>query len=653
MQLGIRLLAYYFVLMKKALCLIAVLCSISMAAQDYIKKRVVSEKGIPLAFSTVMLKPSNKGVIANEDGFFILPRGPLYEADSVHISHIGYYKKAIPAAELENTPIISLLEEKNELAQVLIKSDTEKQWVETIFKAFQNRRDSQLEQKLSGRLSLRSYEGDSPVEVLEGEAALKMKNTGMPEKIEFAYLNTNMDTGNVASFYSIHTSKLIEQIGLFERSEVSGWPLHPGRLGKRTIAKEFQIDLIKYNVANEISEFELISKTDEYLSAKVWINDKQNQILKYQIFGKNLRAVPVVSIIRGKKIDNFDAYLEFEFNAENQRLNFLVWDLNFTIGNTQHINSSIRLFVSDDTLQEPIFINDKFYHDYAMAAMLPPRSEKLDTEFTLGRSKKDQEALQSLQDMSSKLETSLVFWDANTPFDLENIRVKRAKSRGGFSTVYGANTAVLNQKYNLSFNGVVFLNSKQQYEVKAFFDRAVSSIPDISEPSFKLLVNLLFDEYAYAAGRIAADARNEEINSLKKIEKEELDLRENRLLINSKGGNDLTFLLQQNRTNYEIHGIDRFLQLNERSMDSVLFENFDKHIDPESPVQLALAHLIVGEYNRSLGIIKAMPEKNGAALYIKALNMYFKNLCDNYKESLTEAEKAGFPVPELAKSLCQ
>ncbi|MEM9050957.1 MAG: hypothetical protein AAGC47_02790 [Bacteroidota bacterium] len=639
--------------MKKALCLIALAFSCSIQAQEYIKKRVVTEEGVPLAFSTVIMKPSNKGTIANEDGFFILPIAEIQKADSIYISHIGFQKKGIQAMALENLPIISLEEELNELAQIEIKSDTEKKWVETIFNAFQKRRESSLENKLSGRLSLRSYEGDSPVEVLEGEASVELDNTGLPLELDFAYLSTNMDTGNVPSFFSIHTSKLIEQMRLFERSEVSGWPLHPARLGKRSIGKDFQIDLINYNIQNEVSEFELISKTDEFLSARVWINESNEQILKYEIFGNALNIIPVVSLIKGKKIENFNARLEFDFSEEEEILSFLVWDLNFTIDQTQEIKSSVKFFISTDTLQEPLFLDELFYHDYAMAAMLPPRSERLDKEFSLSRSKKDEEALGGLQEMSSRLETNLVFWSPDYPFDIGLVQTRKPDSNGANSRTRGSNQPTLNQKYQLSFNGVVYLTAQNEFEMKAFFDRNASSIPADYEYSLELLINLLFDEYAYAAARIAADAGSKDLISLQKLERQELELREDRLLINSKGGNDLTFMLKQNKSNYEIQGIDRFYQLHKRSFDSPLFESFDKHIDPESQTDLALAHLLVGEYNKSLGIIRAMRNPEGEALYIKALNLYFKNLCDNYKVALEDAEKAGFPIPELATSLCR
>ncbi|MCH2215584.1 MAG: hypothetical protein MK086_10465 [Flavobacteriales bacterium] len=638
--------------MKNILCLFAVACSLSLSAQDYIKKRVVTQDGIPLGFSTVILKPSNKGTIANEDAFFILPTSDLHEADSIYISHVGFQKKGLRTAELQNIPIISLLNETNELAQIEIESNTEKKWVETIFNAFQRRRELELNKKVSGRLALRSYEGKNPVEVLEGEAAVEFDKAGLPKSIDFAYLSTNMDTGNTPSFFSIHTSILIENMRLFERSDVSVWPLHPGRLSRRSIGKDFQIDLINYNVQSEISEFELISKTDEFLSARVWINETKEQILKYEIFGKNLQEIPVVSIIKGKTIENFNAHLEFDFSEEEESLSFLVWELEFTINKTQVINSSIKLFISNDLLQEPIFLDDQSYHDYAMAAMLPPRSEKLDREFTLNRSKKDQEALGGLQEMSSKLETSLIFWNAEQPFDIGLINKRQTAGNGGFSTRRGSTEPTLNQKYSLSFNGVVYLTAQNEFEMKAFFDRTASSIPADYEYSLELLVNLIFDEYAYAANRIAADARSEDIRNLRKLERQELELRENRLLINSKGGNDLTFLLQQNKANYEIQGIDRFYQLHKRSFESPLFESFNKHINPESRIDLALAHLLIGEYNKSLGIIRAMSNPTDKGLYLKALNLYFKNLCDDYKATLKDADKAGFPIPELARSLC-
>jgi len=639
--------------MKYIVGIILFTVSILAQAQDYIKKRVVTEEGIPLAYSTILLKPGNKGTIANEDGFFILPKNALASEDSVIISHLGFKSMTILASELEIKPIISLKESVNELQQVSILPGAEKRWAQDIFEAFEKRRSENLEMTTSGRLTLRSYEGEIPVEVLEGESVVSIDKTGLPQRIDFSYLSTNMDSANRPLFYSIHSSMLIESFNPFQRSEVSTWSLHPGRLGKKSIRNEYEINLLNYNVQSGISKFEMVSQNPDYLSATIWLTEEKNKIIRYEVFGSNLSKIPIVSLKSGKKITNFSVDLKFDFGSDGEELTYLVWDYSFTFDGWQNINSSVELLISDKKIQKPLFLVDKKYHDYALAAMLPKRSEKLETELELIRSKKDAKALSNLQENTDLLETSLVFWYEDAPFDVSHIyENKTLRKDGSRAKVNASHFPILGEKYNLTFNAIVFPSKKDDFDYKAFFDKNSSSMPKVDKLEIKLLVNLLFDEYAFAAKRLAAGATPENIEFLRDSEVDELDLRIKRLLINSKAGNDLSFLLEKNYANYELHGIDRFYQLTQRSYSSPLLQNFDKHIDPSDPFQNALAHFLIGDYNGSINLLKMISEDQGKVIYLKALNHYFKNQCAEYKRLLNKSKKMGFDIPEEAKDMC-
>lgn len=639
--------------MKYAVVLLFCVIAVIAGAQDYIKKRVVSEEGIPLAYSTILLKPGNKGTIANEDGFFIIPRDALASEDSVTISHLGFKSMTISASELEKIPIVSLEESVNELQQVSILPDTEKRWAQNIFEAFEKRRSENLELIASGRMTLRSYEGEIPVEVLEGKSVVSIDKTGLPERIDFSYLSTNMDSANRPLFYSIHSSMLIEGFNPFERSEVSTWPLHPGRLGKKSIRNQYEINLLNYNVQSGVSKFEMVSQNPDYLSAVIWLTEDENKIIRYEVSGSNLSKIPIVSLKSGKKITNFSIDLKFDFGSDGEELTYLVWDYSFTFDGWQNINSSVELLISDKEIQKPLFLADNRYHDYAMAAMLPKRSEKLETELELIRSKKDAKALSNLQENTDLLETSLVFWDEDALFDVSHIYENNTlRKDGSRAKVNASHFPLLDEKYNLTFNAIVFPSKKDDFDYKAFFDKNSSSMPKIDKPEIKLLVNLLFDEYAFAAKRLAAGVTSQNIESLRDSEVDELDLRIKRLLINSKAGNDLSFLLEKNYANYELYGIDRFYQLTQKSYSSPLLQNFDKHIDPSDPFQNALAHLLIGDYNGSINLLKMIPEDQGKVIYLKALNHYFKNQCVEYKRLLHKSKKMGFNIPEEAEDMC-
>jgi hypothetical protein len=621
-------------------------------AQELVKKRVVSEDGVPLAFSTVMLVPGNKGVISNEDGFFVLRMDDLALADSLIVSHLGFEDAIILASDLPDLSSVVLPTSVNELQQVTIVGDIEKRWARMIFDAFQKRRESTLGKNATGRITIRSYENETPVEVLEGEAAIEIDHSGIPDRIDYTHLATNLDTANQPDFFSLHTAFLIENFNPFERSEVSPWPLHPGRLGKRSIYRDFEISLLNYNLEKGISEFRLTSKSPEFLSCEIWIREEDNEILHYRVYGNTGKKIPVMSLVEEKRLEDFSADLEFDFMTPTGSLNYLTWNYQFLYDGSMQMNCRVNLYIRDFQTVKPVFIHDLRYHDYAMAAILPPIRSELQKEFELNRSKKDLEALGSLQGEGFRLATRLIFWDPDKPFDTSRIRSKLVDRNGWYEKARASDFGLLSQRFNLHFNSIIFQVQEGKLEQSTFFDQVNSSSIVIDRPEIELLVNLLFDEYAYTAKRIIAESKTKDISEVRKSLKRELELNKEELLMNSQGGNNLEFLLNKNHENYRLYGIDRFYQLNQRAFKSPLFNGFNKNLNPSLPEELALALLIVGDDISSLRILRTIFNDNGKATYLRALNYLFKNECEEYRALLKKAIEEGFQVPPEALKLC-
>jgi hypothetical protein len=639
--------------MKYVAAIILSVFVFSASAQEYIKKRVVSEEGIPLPYSAVLLEPSKKGLIANEDGFFSVSKTKLSEAESVHISHLGYKSLSIKSAELQKLPIVALTKSINELAQVNILADSEKKWAEIIFEAFQKRRNEELEAQVIGQLTVRSYLEDRPIEILEGEGVVLIDNTGTPEDLEFAFVQSNVDPTNEIRFFSIHTAGLICKFSPFERSEVSIWPLHPARLSKRSLYKDFQINLANYNHETGISEFELISKTTEYLSAKVWISEDGNAILRYDIYGDNLKQLPIQSIIKDKSITDFSMNLSLDFGSESGRLNYLLWNYNFKYGDEERIKTQVKLPIVNGQIELPRFLRKDEYHDYAMAAILPQKVEEVNEEMARNRSAKDLNALEALQTGSNLLDMGLIFWDRNLPLDVSAIPENTEYEKISYDALADpSQIQSLKDKFRLAFNSVVYKTSGGKYEHRSFLDRMNSAIPAISNLEVALLVNLIFDEHDYAAQRISNAATKENINALTESERDELQLRTDRLLINSRGATDLVYLLERNQSNYELHGIDRFYQLNQKVLDRAIFTRFNKHLDPGITEDLALAFMLNGEYDNALKEMKSVKDPSAQAIYLQALIYYFSGDCKKFRIHLDMAVEEGYKIPVEVTDFC-
>ncbi|MCZ4407668.1 hypothetical protein O3Q51_02525 [Cryomorphaceae bacterium 1068] len=625
----------------------------SANAQDYIKKRVVSEEGIPLPYSSVRLQPISAGVIANEDGFFSISKTVLFEAEFVHISHLGYKSLSLKPTELEKLPIVALTKSINELGQVNILADSEKKWAEIIFEAFQKRRNEELEAQVIGQLTVRSYLEARPIEILEGEGIVLIDNTGVPEDLEFAFVQSNVDPTNEIQFFSIHTAGLLSKFSPFERSEVSVWPLHPGRLGKRSLHKDFQINLVNYNHETGISEFELISKSPEFLSAKVWISEDDLTILRYDIFGDNLSKLPIQSIIKDKSITDFSMNLTMDFGSESGRLNYLLWNYNFKYGDKDRINTQVKLPIVNGQIELPRFLRKDEYHDYAMAAILPQKVEEINEEMARSRSAKDIKALEALQTGSNLLDMGLIFWGRNLPLDVSTIPENTEYEKVSYDALADpSQIQSLKDKFRLAFNSVVYETSGGKYEHRTFLDQMNSAIPAISNLEVALLVNLIFDEHDYAAQRISNAATKENINALTESERDELQLRTDRLLINSRGATDLVYLLERNYSNYELHRIDRFYQLNQKILDSAIFARFNKHLNPGFTEDLALAFMLNGEYDNALKEIKSVKDPSAQSIYLQALIYYFSGDCKKFRIHLKKATEEGYKIPAEVTDFC-
>ncbi len=639
--------------MKYMAVLIFGLFAFIASAQDYVKKRVVSEEGIPLSYSTVRLLPSNMGVIANEDGFFSISRTRLSEAEFLLISHLGYKSQKLKPNELEKLPIIALTKSVNELSQVNITPDSEKKWAEIIFEAFEKRRNGELEELAIGQLTVRSYSKDNAIEILEGEGIVTIDKTGVPEDLEFAFVQSNFDPENELQFFSIHTAGLICKFSPFERSEVSVWPLHPGRLGKRSLYKDFKINLTNYNNETGISEFELISKAPEFLSAKIWIAEEENTILRYEIFGENISKLPIESIIKGKSIEDFSMNLTLDFGSESSRLNYLLWNYNFKYGGNQRIKTQVKMPIVNGQIELPRFLRKDEYHDYAMAAILPQKIEEINEEMARSRSSKDLKALEALQSSSNLLDVGLIFWDRNVPFDVSNVPENTEYKKISYDALADpSQIQSLKDIFRLSFNSAVYKTSGGKYEHRTFFDRMNSAMPPVTNLEVALLVNLIFDEHDYAAQRISATATAQNINTITESERSELQLRTDRLLINSRGGTDLVYLLERNISNYELHGIDRFYQLNEKMLNSPLFTRFDKHLDPAITEDLALAFMLNGEYDKALKEMKSIKDPSAQGIYLQALIYYFSGDCKKFRIFLDKATDEGYEIPPEVTDFC-
>lgn len=644
-QQGIKERRSFFILspVKRAVLILAILLAISSFGQEAIKRRIVSEEGIPIPFAGIRFLPGSSGTTANEDGFFIISGNLLDELDAIEVSGLGYHGETVSIKRLEKFPIITLQSNIVSLGEVVITPKDEKEPATMLFEAFKRRSSIFAPTELSATLRLRSTLNGNPIEHFEGRGFFKTNSAGTPAVWTLTEANILASSDREVMFYSINTTGILESFTPFEPTGYYEWPLHPALLGKKDLYKDYKINI---SAAAEYSDekvllYDLISE-ENHLSARVWIRDSDSAILRYELYGDQITQHPFSSIVSGVNVSNVSMVLSYEFEPVTERLKLITWDYDFDYGEMGHIQTSVKVFVTGSVPEEaPLFIRPADYHDYVMAVILPPSNTKKTSIPEIAPSQKDLLALEYLQAHGDELRVGITFWNKNNPLRLQNIPHDPEMRKRAYAGLPDPNRITTPSEFFKPAFNTVLSKRGGEFVQRTFIDTMTSSISLPISPETELLLNLSFDEYGFAGERLETASGISDARRLLKLERKELDLRLNRLLTDSKGGSDLSFLLEKNHGNYKLYGIDRFFQLHESRFD-VLQAGEYKHIDPENPEDMILANLVLERYQQALKIADKIENPSAKVSYYKALCHYHIGNCEQFKIEISKSMDAGF-----------
>lgn len=72
---------------------------IEMIDKNQIKGRVVNEQGEPISFASIEMGKKGEGLMADENGYFVVPKKWLKKGNGITVSSVGYETKKITAGE--------------------------------------------------------------------------------------------------------------------------------------------------------------------------------------------------------------------------------------------------------------------------------------------------------------------------------------------------------------------------------------------------------------------------------------------------------------------------------------------------------------------------------------------------------------------------
>lgn len=388
--------------MKKIVYLVFIICYFSFSQssiEGYIFDKNTNES---LPFATIkLISTTTYYTIVNEDGKFEL--NSKYPTDSIEVRHLGFQIKKVPVAFFEKNTKLYLTPLVSNLNEVFIVSD--KNYISNLlYKLIQKYRTNNTIINSKTFFSLASSTRGIPIEQIEGFYNGKQSLSKGLEDLSLK--NGRFGQNKMFSFYSIHTTKILNDFQLFRNSNQI-LPKYPGNMSLSTIkAKYFlKIEDCKNCNLNEMEISFIPKKLDgDYFLGKI-LFDSENLIIKRielkvsNPVVKELSAIIINDEISLKEIDLAILFNPLNFNQiQSIDFNFDTFYQSEEISEIISTNSFLYFYDFQKTFQEPYFTNTiNFYNDYDKILALNTSEEFWQLNYQFPKSFNQKKALSFLE----------------------------------------------------------------------------------------------------------------------------------------------------------------------------------------------------------------------------------------------------------------
>jgi hypothetical protein len=351
--------------MRFILSSVFILCIGSSFSQNIIRGVIRdSQTGEPLPYSSIAVKSSTRGTIANADGVFSLPAN--LNRDTLVFSYLGFERLEIPAKELIRLKEI-MLKRKDILLQEVVVHSTDDYLYEILNQCRKNLLKNSGEYVSKVYYGIETKTKDRPVELLEcyyngylngtsvNSLSLKNGRIGLAE-IDKRY------------FLTLNTSKGISRMSLLLKSD--DYPSLPLQMTKREAKKLFRLSLGPGDKETIHIIFSPKKDSLSQFSGDLWIEKKTNILLKSELHVTNAEKHPFLPIFPADSICNLDINISHTFEKEG------------LLNKLDHINFSYRITYKSvrdiSTVALPSIIKRElttsgimYFYDYGNPFILP------------------------------------------------------------------------------------------------------------------------------------------------------------------------------------------------------------------------------------------------------------------------------------------
>ena len=267
-------------------------------SQDILNLKIIdSSTKDALAYCNISFIGTTEGRISNSEGVFIIKNNEGY--DSIRISYIGYKPAMLAVDNINDGDIIKLYKTNFTLTELTIHADNE-----YLYDLINKIRKKLLKNKIpySAKVyyGIESQTKEIPLELLEcfynGEISGEHINS-------LTYKNGRVGLASVDGNYfeNFNTAKAISKINILHKSSI--YPILPFQLGKRKLKKYYK--LVAYTTKDNIIKIDFTPyNSKEYFSGTMWINPKENTLLKLELNAKKTIKHPFLPMHSFDKISN-------------------------------------------------------------------------------------------------------------------------------------------------------------------------------------------------------------------------------------------------------------------------------------------------------------------------------------------------------------
>jgi len=276
-------------------------------AQSYFEGRIIDDSnGEPLAYSHILVKSSNRGVITNTEGRFSVE---CLVSDTLIISYISFEKKELPASFFAENQSYHLKPLDNEIAEVVLFGNNEDLYdlIYETKKNFQQIKDHQTK----AYFNLETSSKDKPLELIECYYNSKISAEGI-DYLSLKNGRIGMAKQKGGYFVSLSTTQIISDYNLLYKSE-NKLPQNPFHFSMRQLKKYFNLNLL--SVKGGIYNVEFTPKDDSgaFFKGELWIDYKHFDLIKIRLVQEQLKRHPFLEISKNHKLDSLDFDISFTY----------------------------------------------------------------------------------------------------------------------------------------------------------------------------------------------------------------------------------------------------------------------------------------------------------------------------------------------------